>query len=84
MYTFYSNINEIVNDDEEKPWDKTNHFIRSDVTGKMRITLANGIYVDTSNLKARIQNRIREMAAFRNPLFYRNQAMGIFIFQEAY
>lgn len=76
-------INEIVNDDEEKPWDKTNHFIRSDVTGKMRITLANGIYVDTSNLKARIQNRIREMAAFRNPLFYRNQAMGLSNFSNA-
>lgn len=25
----------------------------------------------------RIQNRIRELAAFRNPVFYKNQAMGL-------
>lgn len=75
--------NVIANNDGEKPWDKTSHFMKCDVDGKLFITLANGIYVDTSNLNARIQNRIREMAAFRNPVFYKNQAMGLSNFTNA-
>lgn len=51
--------------------------MKCDVDGKLRIILANGVYVATSNLSPRIQNRIREMAAFRNPAFYKNQAMGL-------
>ena len=67
----------------EKPWDKTKHFVKSDVEGKFCITLANGVYIDTSNLAPRIQNRIRELAAFRNPAFYKNQAMGLSNFANA-
>ena len=70
-------------EDNEKPWDKTKHFVKSDVEGKLCITLANGVYVDTSNLAPRIQNRIRELAAFRNPAFYKNQAMGLSNFANA-
>ena len=47
-----------------------------DVDGKIDITLSNGIYVDCLNLKPRIQNRIRRMAAFSNPVFYKNQKIG--------
>ena len=43
----------------------------------IQVTLSNLIYVDASNLKPRIQNRIRRMAAFANPVFYKNQAMGL-------
>jgi len=70
-------------EDTEKPWDKTRHFTKSDVDGKLFITLANGVYIDTSNLAPRIQNRIRELAAFRNPSFYKNQAMGLSNFANA-
>ena len=38
--------------------------------------LSNGIYVDNTNLKAAMQNRIRRMAAISNPVFYKNQAIG--------
>ena len=34
------------------------------------------IYVDNTNLNAAMQNRIRRMAAFSNPVFYKNQAIG--------
>ena len=69
------------NDDDgnraEKPWEKTKHFQAEDVADSIKITLADGIYVDTSNLKPRIQKQIRRMAAFSNPKLYRNQAIGI-------
>ncbi len=74
---------DILENDGEKPWDKTRQFVKGDVDGKMLITLADGVYVETANLKPRIQNRIRELAAFRNPAFYKNQAMGLSNFANA-
>lgn len=44
--------------------------------GKLHIVLSNGIYVDTLNLMPRIQNQIRSMAAFDNPVFYKNKRLG--------
>ena len=68
---------------QEKPWDKSRFFVKDDVEGKLCIILSDGIYIDTSNLKPRIQNQIRELAAFRNPVFYKNQAMGLSNFTNA-
>mgnify|MGYP003055653584 FL=1 len=45
--------------------------------GQLCMTLANRIYIETGNLKPRLQNQIRRMAAIQNPMFYRNQAMGL-------
>lgn len=33
--------------------------------------LADGVYIDALNLKPRLQNQIRCMAAFDNPIFYK-------------
>ena len=75
-----NSIEDIVADadesDREKPWNKMQHFNKNDVDGKLHITLSNGIYVDNTNLKASMQNRIRRMAAVSNPIFYKNQAIG--------
>lgn len=74
-----SDIRDITYGDEanrEKPWDKKNQFNKVDVDGKLNITLSNGIYVDVLNLKPAIQNTIRRMAAFGNPIYYKNQAIG--------
>ncbi len=62
--------------DREKPWNRVQHFNKSDVDGKLHITLSNGIYVDNTNLNPSMQNKIRKMAAFSNPLFYKNMAIG--------
>ena len=62
--------------DREKPWNRMRHFNKNDVEGKLHIILSNGIYVDNTNLKAAMQNRIRRMAAINNPVFYKNQAIG--------
>ena len=60
----------------EKPWNRLQNFNKIDVDGKLHITLSNGIYVDNTNLKASMQNKIRRMAAISNPIFYKNQAIG--------
>lgn len=75
--------NEILKDNDEKPWDKAKLFHADDVDGIMKITLADAIYIDTVNLGPRIQNQIRELAAFSNPIFYKNQAMGLSNFENA-
>ena len=62
--------------DREKPWNRMQHFNKNDVDGELHITLSNGIYVDNTNLKASMQNKIRRMAAISNPIFYKNQAIG--------
>ncbi len=74
---------EIFEEDGEKPWEKTGRFCKQDVDDAMRITVADGIYVDGANLKPRIQNRIRETAALRNPVFARNQAIGLSNFAQS-
>lgn len=68
--------NESGEENREKPWKGAAGFSAADVDGTMNITLSNGIYVDSLNLKPGIQNRIRRMAAFGNPVYYRNNAIG--------
>lgn len=60
-----------------KPWEFILEFCRTDVDGDLRIILSNLIYIDSGNLKARLQNQIRRLAAFRNPVFSKNLAMGL-------
>ncbi len=59
-----------------KPWKKKLVFNKADVVGKMHVVLGDGIYVDTLNLMPRIQNQIRSLAAFDNPVFYKNKRLG--------
>ena len=47
---------------------------------KCHIYFINGIYVDTSNLSVSIQNKIRKLARISNPIYYKNQGMGISTF----
>ncbi|MCD8123089.1 MAG: DEAD/DEAH box helicase family protein, partial [Clostridiales bacterium] len=76
-------LDEISEKTEEHPWNKSKGFHAEDVTGVLRITIADALYVDGSNLTARIRNQIREMAAFSNPVFYKNQAIGLSNFQNS-
>jgi len=61
----------------DKPWERTKRFHAEDVHGTLSIVLSNKIYVNSENLEPRIQNQIRRMAAFLNPIFFRNNAIGI-------
>lgn len=60
----------------QKPWKRQDGFEVSDVTGKLHIVLADGVYIDALNLKPRLQNQIRCMATFDNPIFYKNKRLG--------
>lgn len=59
-----------------KSWKKDENFHSEDVIEKLSIVLADGIYVDTLNLQPRIQNQIRRLSAFDNPIFYKNHNLG--------
>ena len=50
--------------------------MKDDVFGKLHITLADGVYVDTLNIMPRLQNQIRSLAAFDNPVYYKNKRLG--------
>lgn len=62
--------------DRVKPWNKDNRFSCFDVVGNLHIVLNDGVYVDTLNLMPRLQNQIRSLAAFDNPIFYKNKNLG--------
>ncbi|MGO5209742.1 TOTE conflict system archaeo-eukaryotic primase domain-containing protein [Bacillota bacterium LCP21S3_D8] len=59
-----------------RPWENRSCFRKEDITGPLHIVLADGIYVDALNLKPGIQNQIRSLASFTNPVFQENKAMG--------
>jgi superfamily II DNA or RNA helicase len=52
------------------------YFKTDDVDGTVKVILADGVYVDKRNLKPRLQNAIRRLAAYTNPQFYQNLALG--------
>jgi superfamily II DNA or RNA helicase len=62
--------------DRPKPWNRNDSFIKSDVCGKLHFELADGVYVDALNLSPRLQNQIRCLATFDNPIFYKNARLG--------
>lgn len=64
------------NEDREKPWEEKRRFSAADVNGKLHLTLSNGIYVDSTNIRPALQNKIRRLAAISNPVYYKNQAIG--------
>ncbi|MGI6056136.1 MAG: TOTE conflict system archaeo-eukaryotic primase domain-containing protein [Bilifractor sp.] len=68
---------------KEKPWNRTMIFHASDVHGIVRITEGSLLYIDTGGLMPRIQNQIRRLAAFSNPVFYKNQAMNLSNFSNS-
>ena len=62
---------------ETKPWERSTQFQSQDVIGQLSITLSNAVYINSSNIKPRLQNQIRRLAAFANPVYFKNGAMGL-------
>ena len=67
---------DVLSRNRPKPWKKKLFFSKTDVIGKMHIVLGDGIYIDALNLIPCLQNQIRSMAAFDNPVFYKNSRLG--------
>lgn len=66
----------IDDDENEKPWRQLKISLSSsDCPSAVNCVLADMIYIPNSGFSDRAQNKIKRLAAFRNPLFYQAQAM---------
>jgi superfamily II DNA or RNA helicase len=72
-----------IEDEELEPWNIThspalNEPLKcDDLPARINIVLSNMIFIDIRNLPSLLINRIRKLAAFQNPEFYRAQAMRL-------
>lgn len=78
-----SNEDAVDDDRTDKPWQRNKHFLKSDCDGAIHAILSNCIYIDKTNLKPRIQNQIRRIAAVSNPTYFKNKAMGLSNFNNS-
>ena len=68
------------NDDEQKPWEKVKpkHELKlMDFSNIVKIVKANMLHIDKSGISQNALNRIKRLGAFRNPDFYKAQAMRL-------
>lgn len=76
----------LVKDNEEKikPWEtkEENPLVFLDFTGDINIIKANMLYIEKRNLSHKAINKIRRLAAFKNPEFYKAQAMRLPIYNK--
>ncbi|MDR1204905.1 MAG: DUF1653 domain-containing protein, partial [Peptococcaceae bacterium] len=66
--------------EDEKPWKGKKpapKLTKSDFPDKVNIVSANGLYVDKSGISSPGLNALKRLAAFRNPEFYKAQAMRL-------
>lgn len=81
MEIFHNNLND--DDNQNIPLfgtgcsSQSGHFKVEDVIGMIKIILSDGIYVEKHNLRPRLQNAVRRMAAYSNPKFWDNLRLGL-------
>ena len=61
----------------ETPWENRNRFEKTDTEGQVQIILADRVYVDKKGIMPRLQNKIRRLAAYNNPEYFKKQAMSL-------
>lgn len=74
-------------DDEETElpnlWERNKEALRKkDFPGIIEIVISNMIFVPKKGISARALNRIKRLAAFKNPEFYKSQAMRLSTFNK--
>ncbi len=69
---------------ESKPWEKrkTPTLSAMDFQSTLEIVRANMLYIHAEKLAPRVRNQLIRLAAFRNPDFYRAQAMRLPIYNK--
>ena len=68
------------NEDEPQPWEKralTVQLERNDFPETVAIVRSNMIYIEKRGVSERALNKIKRLAAFKNPEFYRSLAMRL-------
>ena len=65
-----------VDEDEQKPWETTKiKLLKTDFPRQIEIVKSNMLFVPKAGISQRALNRLKRLAAFKNPEFYKNQAM---------
>ena len=83
FFSVLSNGNELGNlkiDDEEKPWEPQHPkkiLEKDDFPDHLEIVNANMLFVPKAGISQRALNRLKRLASFKNPMFYRQQAMRL-------
>jgi hypothetical protein len=65
-------------DEERKPWERSkiiHRLSKSDFPESIQITTANMLYIPKDGFSQKALNTIKRLAAFKNPDFYKTQAM---------
>ena len=77
-------LGKLISESESKPWEtkKKIKITRSDFPMVLNIVRANMLYVPTEELSSNAKNQIKRLAAFKNPDFYRAQAMRLPIYDK--
>lgn len=77
-------LGKLVSESDSKPWEtkKKVKITHSDLPMVLNIVRANMIYIPTAELSANAKNQIKRLAAFKNPDFYRAQAMRLPIYDK--
>ena len=72
-------LGELVSANEEKPWETPKRITLtwSDFPNTVEIIFANGIYISKKGASQAALNKIKRLAAFKNPDFYKSQAMRL-------
>lgn len=74
-----------IEDEEVKPWEKKKADSRlngSDIPNEIHITKANMLYIKKNGFSNEALNTLKRLAAFRNPDFYKAQAMRLPTFDK--
>lgn len=71
-------ILKVAEEDAPKPWDTAKVTLRkTDFPRSIEIVKANLLFIPKTGISQRALNRIKRLAAFRNPEFYKKQAMRL-------
>lgn len=73
----YEDLGTLSTSSESKPWETpvSQNICSYDFTKVLTITLADKIYIPITSVSAKVLNHLKRIAAFRNPEFYKKQAM---------
>lgn len=77
-------LGELISDKEDKPWETKRQIVLSvdDYPESLEIIRSNMLYIPTKDLTSGLINKINRLAAFKNPDFYRSQAMRLPIYDK--
>ena len=73
----------LVTESDEAPWkQQQKHLTAMDLGGKLTVTYADMLYIPDAGLSPQGRNAILRLASFKNPDFYRTQAMRMPVYNK--